>query len=130
MGIKKYINRLTLVLDNENKFYEEVDEALLDAIKKMLDEKKVRRLEAENIEEAKAISIFTNGIYYHVGIVDMYEETNFYMSANNNDNELVNIDGNYFEKSFLQTDLNLVWNVFMCFVENGELSESVEWVEE
>lgn len=111
-----------LSLEGEN-----VNDETLETIKKFWDGNEVARIELENIDDCKTMVIFTNNKLFHVGIVDMFDEENSYMDNGSEETELVEIDGNVFEKRFIHTNKDGVWKVLEEFYATGEKASQVEW---
>lgn len=133
MGIEKYINKLTVILANGGiKYYnnDKVEETCLLELKRNFFNRNIRRVEAENVDDAICMIIFTDGNKYHIGIIDMFNETNYYLDNETDDVHLIEIDGNYFESRYVQNNMELSWQILNEFINNGEKSKKVNWCEE
>lgn len=132
MGVNYYIDKVSIVFEKVNMFYnkKEIDDKLFNHIQNELNKKTIKRIEAENVEDMISIAIFIDDKQFHLGIIDMYNEINYYLDNLSNDLSLVDISGNCFEKRFVCSNFQVLWNVFMKFSTLGEISHSVHWYTE
>ncbi len=137
MGIDKfYINKLTMTkLNNEEKevlFYStnEINDKLFDDIKVLLDSGKLCRIEMENSKSDLSMCVFCEKGIFHVGIVDMYNDVNYYYNNGSEKTKLIDIDGEVFQERMIGTDNDLLWHIIQEFAYKGKLSKKVKWIEE
>lgn len=120
-------NDSKVVLSYNNK---DINEELFDLLKKNLDDGKLLRLEMSNTGTDLSMSIFCENGLSHFGIIDLYNEVNYYYDNCSGDSSLVPIDGQVFEKWMVCEDNTLLWEAIMFFAHNGERSLRVTWKEE
>lgn len=139
MGIKLimfYINSIsaTIIEDNCKKNFcytnEQIDERLFNSLKVSLDDGKLSRLEMSNTETDLSMSIFCENVLSHFGIVDLYNDINYYYDDGTKDSNLIPINGQVFEKWMVCRDNELLWEAVLLFAHNGERSLNVDWAEE
>lgn len=135
MGIDRYyVNKLTMTkVYNEERevlFYSsnEINDKLFDEIKILLNNRKLCRIEMENAQSDLSMCVFCENGIFHVGIVDMYNDVNYYYNNGSGKTELKDIDGEVFEERMVGTDNNLLWHIIQEFAHKGNLSEKVEWI--
>lgn len=131
-----YINKLTVTKLNNKKrevlFYSnsEINNELFDNINKLLGSKNLCRIVMENSQSDLSMCVFCENGLFHVGIVDMYNDVNYYYNNGSENAKLINIDGEVFQERMTGTDNDLLWHIIQEFVYNGKLSKKVEWIEE
>ena len=77
------------------------------------------------------LNIFADVNKFHIGIIDEDEGMNYYyFNSNVNNEELIDIDGNYFDANMICYNQNTLESIIIKFVVNGEKYEEVEWIEE
>nr|WP_288830641.1 hypothetical protein [uncultured Clostridium sp.] len=108
----------------------EINENLFASLKTFLNEAKLFRLEMSNTDTDLSMSIFCENNLSHFGILDVYNDINYYYYDGSGENSLVSIDGQVFEKWMVCEDNSLLWEAVMSFAYNGERSSKVKWKEE
>ena len=108
----------------------EITDNLMQEIKQMLGTQMLCQLDLQNSENDTAMSVFCENGTYHVGIVDMYNDMNYYYDNGSDDQTLVDIDGNMFEARMVGKDLSVLWQIILTFAQEGKRCEQVAWIEE
>ena len=108
----------------------EITDNLMQEIKQMLGTQMLCQLDLQNSENDTAMSVFCENGTYHVGIVDMYNDMNYYYDNGSDDKTLVDIDGNMFEARMVGKDLSVLWQIILTFAQKGKRCEQVAWIEE
>ena len=108
----------------------EITDNLMQEIKQMLGTQMLCQLDLQNSENDTAMSVFCENGTYHVGIVDMYNDMNYYYDNGSDDKTLVDIDGNMFEARMVGKDLSVLWQIILTFAQEGKRCEQVAWIEE
>lgn len=108
----------------------EITDNLMQEIKQMLGTQMICQLDLQNSENDTAMSVFCENGIYHVGIVDMYNDMNYYYDNGSDDKTLVDIDGNMFEARMVGKDLSVLWQIILTFAQEGKRCEHVAWIEE
>lgn len=108
----------------------EITDNLMQEIKQMLGTQMLCQLDLQNSENDTAMSVFCENGTYHVGIVDMYNDMNYYYDNGSGDQTLVDIDGNMFEARMVGKDLSVLWQIILTFAQEGKRCERVAWSEE
>lgn len=136
MGIEAcLIDQLTLtIVQGERRTLcyldKDVSSTLFDDIIMLFDNNFLRRVEMSNTAQDLTMCLFCEKNKYHIGVVDIYNDINYYYDNGSNDTSLVAIDGEVFEKRTMGTNKDLLWNIVRTFVQKGELSKEVNWIEE
>ena len=137
MGIDKfYINKLTMTkLNNEERailFYSsnEINDNLFDDIKVFLDSRKLCRIEMDNSKSDLSMCVFCEKGIFYVGMVDIYNDVNYYYNNGSEKTKLIDIDGEVFQERMIGTDNDLLWHIIQEFVYKGRLSKKVEWIKD
>lgn len=108
----------------------EITDNLMQEIKQMLGTQMLCLLDLQNSENDTAMSVFCENGTYHVGIVDMFNDMNYYYYNGSDDKTLVDIDGNMFEARMVGKDLSVLWQIILTFAQEGKRCEQVAWIEE
>lgn len=108
----------------------EITYNLMQEIKQMLEKQTICLLELQNGVNDTAMSVFCENGKYHVGVVDMYNDMNYYYDNGSDDHTLVDIDGNMFEARMVGKDISVLWQIILTFAQEGKRCEQVAWIEE
>lgn len=108
----------------------EINDKLFDDIKILLDTKKLCRIEMENSQTDLSMCVFCEKKIFHAGMVDMYNDVNYYYNNGSEKTKLIDIDGEVFQERMIGTDNDLLWQIIQEFAHKGKLSNKVEWIEE
>ncbi len=106
----------------------EIHDALFDEILEALQNEKLYRLEMEISQEDKSMSVFYESGRFHIGVVDLYNDTNYYYNNGSGDTTLLDVDGEMFETRMVGTDRNLLWKAIREFAQQGTLSAEIAWI--
>lgn len=101
-------------------------EEVVDLIKK----DKILRIEAEKKVDDMGITIFIEKSLAHIGIVDMYNDINYYYNNLSESKELISIAGQVFEKWMVCYEKEILIEIILTFFKTGEKLSKVEWYEE
>lgn len=131
-----YINSISVSIkqDDSKKILSysdgQINEELLNSLKFSLDRGMLYRLEMSNTETDLSMSLFCeNGISYF-GIVDIFNDINYYYDDGSGNNNLIPINGQVFEKWMVCEDNSLLWEAVLFFAHHGERSLKVNWRQE
>jgi len=108
----------------------EITYNLMQEIKQMLEKQTICLLELQNGVNDTAMSVFCENGKYHVGVVDMYNDVNYYYDNGSDDHTLVDIDGNMFEARMVGKDISVLWQIILTFAQEAKRCEQVAWIEE
>lgn len=131
-----YINSISVSIkqDDSKKILSysdgQINEELLNSLKFSLDRGMLYRLEMSNTETDLSMSLFCeNGISYF-GIVDIFNDINYYYDDGSVNTNLIPINGQVFEKWMVCEDNALLWEAVLFFAHHGERSLKVNWRQE
>jgi hypothetical protein len=130
------VNNIAITLVEKNTILRfkdnEIDEKLLDKIKRYIyDEELVRlRLSREDDYNDVSMTVFADKNIFHFGIVDMLEDINYYYDNGSNDNSNVDISGHLFMKKMTCSSKKIVIKAILFFMEYASKDDSLTWLVE
>ena len=128
-----YIDKVLLVKkDNSFQIFkgDDITAETLETMKDLWDLGELERIEIENTEDCKSLVIFSNNRFFHVGIVDMFNDENSFIDDGSEDMELIEIGGNMFAKRNITDDKAGVWKVIETFILSGDMADQFNWYTE
>ena len=128
-----YIDKVLLIkIDNSFLIFEgdDITAETLETMKDLWDLGELERVEIENTEDCKSLVIFSNNRFFHVGIVDMFNDENSFIDDGSEDMELIEIGGNMFAKRNITDDKAGVWKVIETFILSGDMADQFNWYTE
>jgi len=128
-----YIDKVLLV-KKDNSFLsfegDDITAETLETMKDLWDLGELERVVIENTEDCKSLVIFSNNRFFHVGIVDMFNDENSFIDDGSEDMELIEIGGNMFAKRNTTDDKAGVWKVIETFILSGDMADQFNWYTE
>lgn len=125
---KFFVNRVEI----NGKDYVEINSSdeLKNIINKILDGE-IKEIIFYGKDKNIILNIFAEINKFHICIIDEEYGTNYYyFNSDVKNEELVEIDGNYFDANMVCYNQNILESIIEKFVVNGERYEKVEWFEE
>jgi len=108
----------------------QINSEVIKSIKESIEKNMLTRLELENTKTDISITVFCENGLSFFGIVDMYNDINYYYNNLSNDTTLVEIEGNVFEKWMVCESNDILWEAIIFFAFNGKCSPQITWSEE
>lgn len=109
---------------------DEISDLLLKKVKQRLDNNVISRIELKNVKSDLGMTIFYEAGLSHIGIVDMYNDLEYYFCKNEKEKTLVEISGQMFEMGMICQDNNILYEIITYFAKYGKQYPYVTWIEE
>jgi len=123
--ISASINKIISTYDSE-----QICEELFESLRINLIKGKLSRLEMSNTEADLSMSVFYESGLSHLGVIDSYNDINYYYNDGSGNNSLIPIDGDVFRKWMVCENDDLLWEAVLFFAHKGKRISKINWVKE
>ncbi len=136
MNPKFYIDtvKITYIEGNERKRLDfdssNLNDIAIEKIKELTFSNELCTLSMENEEDCLSMVINRENKSTHIGVVNLYDDEIYYYDNGSKSEELIPINGNYYETWSVCADYDLVWECINTYMLNGERTDKVDWIED